>query len=113
VQLSTRVSQAGAWTVVTVEGELDLATAPRLRQELVRVVAEGHTHLVLDLDLLGFIDSIGLGVIIGCLKRVRTRDGELRIVCDTPRIRRVFEICDLDRVLELHRTLDEALGAAA
>jgi anti-sigma B factor antagonist len=65
--------------------------------------------LIIDLGGVGFIDSTGLGVIIGVLKRLRTADGDLRIVADNARVRRVFEITDLTRVFNLYTTVEEAV----
>jgi anti-sigma B factor antagonist len=67
---------------------------------------------VLDLTGVDFIDSFGLGVVIGALKRARLLDGDLRLVVPEPRVRRVFEVCDLDRVFDLHTSVDEAVAAA-
>ena len=58
-----------------------------------------------------FIDSTGLGVVVGALRRLRTHDGELSVVCPEPRLRRVFEMCDLDRVFTLHGSVDEVASA--
>lgn len=95
------------WTVISVFGDLDVVGAPDLRQEIVSAVAAGEVHLVLDLGGVGFVDSFGLGAVIGAIKRVRQRDGELAVVCPEPRVRRVFELCDLDRILTLHQHVDE------
>ncbi len=101
------------WTVLALRGDLDMAGAPRLRQEVARLVAEGRTHLVLDLRSVDFLDSTGLGAVIGALRRVRSHDGELLIACPEPRLRRVFTSCDLDRVFVLHDDVDAAVGAPA
>jgi len=100
------------WTVISAAGDLDVAGAPELRQAVVSAVADGRRRLVLDLSGLDFIDSFGLGVVVGALKRTRQRGGDLRLVCRTPRIRRVFELCDLDRAMAINASLEGALRAA-
>jgi anti-sigma B factor antagonist len=105
--------EGGPWTLVRVGGELDVATAPRLREQLLTAIADGGPHLVLDLGDVDFLDSTGLGVIVGVLKRARTLGGDLRLVCPTPAIRKVFEITALDRTMPLADTVDEALAGVA
>ncbi len=100
----------GSWTVLVVSGELDVATAPRLRQRLVALVEEGARHVAVDLSAVGLLDSTGLGVLIGAVKRLRGHGGDLVVVCDDDRIRRVFELTRLDRAIDLHRTLEEVPG---
>jgi anti-sigma B factor antagonist len=113
VQFVTDSSRDGGWSVVTIAGELDVIGGPELRQQVMTEIREGRHRLVLDLTGVDFIDSFGLGVIVGALKRVRLLDGDLRLVVPEPRIRRVFEVCDLDRVFALHTTLDEAIASGA
>ncbi|MEC9424097.1 MAG: STAS domain-containing protein [Actinomycetota bacterium] len=93
--------------VFVLVGELDRAGAPRLRQAVVAEAAAGERHVVLDLTAVDFIDSTGLGVVVGALRRLRTHDGELSVVCPEPRLRRVFEMCDLDRVFTLYGSVDD------
>ena len=88
--------------VLVLVGELDLAGAPRLRQAVVAEAAAGERHVVLDLTAVDFLDSAGLGAMGGGLRRLRAHGGDLMVVCPEPRIRRVFESCDLDRVFVLH-----------
>lgn len=109
MDLRTDVSSLSGWTVVTVHGELDVASAPTLRERLIDLVNEGSNRLILDLDGLDFLDSTGLGSIISALKRARTNDGDLRLVCTQGRIRRLFEITALDKAFPLHASLDEAI----
>ena len=98
--------------VLTVLGDLDMAGAPGLRQVVVTEVAGGARLVVLDLTAVDFVDSAGLGVVVGALRRLRAHDGDLLVVCPEPRIRRVFEMCDLDRVFTLHGDVDAAAVAA-
>jgi anti-sigma B factor antagonist len=117
VDLSVKVEDLDGpgegWTLARVGGELDVATAPRLREQLLAAIAEGGPRLVVDLGDVDFLDSTGLGVIVGVLKRARTLGGDLRLVCPSPAIRRVFEITALDRTMPLADTVDDALSGVA
>jgi anti-sigma B factor antagonist len=95
--------------VLTVAGELDVATAPGLGDELERVSAEGATDAVVDLLAVSFVDSVALGILVDASKRMKAQGGTLRIVCDDRRIARIIEITGLDRVLRIHTTLRDAL----
>jgi anti-sigma B factor antagonist len=109
MQLRTDVSSLDGWTVVSVYGELDVASAPALRERLIELVSGGSHLLVLDLEGLDFLDSTGLGAIISALKRARTNGGDLRLVCTQSRIRRLFEITALDKAFPLFSSLDAAV----
>lgn len=110
MEVRTEVSDVAGWTVVSVYGELDVATAPSLREQLIGLVGDGSTKLVLDLEGVDFLDSTGLGVIVSALKRSRTQGGDLRLVCTQARIRRLFEITGLDKALPLLPSLDAAVA---
>lgn len=113
VHLEFHRTSRNPWTILSLSGDLDMAGAPWLRQEVVQLVAAGDTNLVIDLTAVDFVDSTGLGAVIGALRRVRSHDGELVLVCPETRLQRVFELCDLDRVFELHASVDAAVGASA
>jgi anti-sigma B factor antagonist len=99
--------------VVSVDGDVDLHSAPELRDRLASLGDTGAKHVVVDLTECEFLDSMGLGVLLGAKKR-RARDHrELHIVVSSPDVRRIFEITMLDRVLDLHATRAEALRTAA
>jgi anti-sigma B factor antagonist len=102
----------GEWVVLEVTGDLDLGTAPGLRQQVVGLLSSGQRRFVLDLTSSGYIDSVGLGMVVAIRKRVRVHDGEVEVVCPDPRLRRVFAIVDLDRVFTLHATVEEAISSA-
>lgn len=104
------VQERDGCAVLSVSGEVDLATAPQLRQQLVDLVGDGHRRVVVDMTGTEFLDSTGLGALVAGLKRLRAHDGEMRVVCTTPRVRKVFEITHVDRVLPLYESVDEACG---
>jgi anti-sigma B factor antagonist len=110
MQLRTDVSEISGWTVVNVYGELDVATSPDLRELLIRLVGDGANRLILDLEGVDFLDSTGLGTIIGALKRSRTHGGDLRLVCTQARISRLFEITGLDKAVPLFPNVDMAVA---
>ena len=101
----------GDRTVVAVTGEIDVYTAPVLREELASLIDSQHTDLVVDLTAVRFMDSTGLGVLVGALKKVRTLGGELQLVIDQDKILKVFRITALTQVFTIHSSLDEALQA--
>ena len=100
------------WTVLAVSGEIDIATAPSLREKLHSLLANQKLRLVIDLDDVGFLDSTALGVLVGALKRARTDDGEVRIACAQPRVLKVFEITRLDSAFDLFDSVEEAVRGA-
>ena len=104
MDLSVSSSEQGAVTIVHVAGEIDVYTAPLLREVLDKQVAAGRTDLVVDLEEVTFMDSTGLGVLVGRLKLVRGQNGTLRIVSAQDRILKVFKITGLDKVFHIYPT---------
>jgi anti-sigma B factor antagonist len=111
VELSVTTSRQGDVTIVSVAGEVDVYTAAQLRAALDEEVAADHVQLIVNLDEVTFLDSTGLGVLVGRLKLVRNQSGWLRLVCSNERILRVFRITGLDKVFGIHASLDDALAA--
>jgi anti-sigma B factor antagonist len=96
--------------IVDVEGEIDVYTAPRLRELLIDLVNNQHYHLIVNMEKVEFLDSTGLGVLVGGLKRVRAHDGSLDLVCTQERILKIFRITGLTKVFGIHDTVDEAIA---
>lgn len=96
--------------VLTPAGELDMSSAPGLRHELDETIEAGATIVVVDMESSLFVDSVTLSVMLGAVRRLQTRGGELRIACADPNIRRIFEITLLDRVFALFPSRAAALG---
>ena len=108
MDVSVTSREQGPWTIIEVAGEIDVYTAHGLREKLSELIDSEHRELVVDLRGVGFMDSTGLGVLVGALKRVRTNEGDLALVCTGPRILKVFEITGLTKVFAIHRSVDEA-----
>lgn len=98
-------------TVVDVTGEVDVYTAPALRERLIALVESGRTDLVVDLTQVRFMDSTGLGLLVGVLKRIRGLGGQLQLVIDAERLLKVFRITSLDQVFTIRASRDEAMAA--
>lgn len=99
--------------VLSVQGDADLHAAPDLRERLASAIDGGAAAIVVDLSETTFVDSMTLGVLLGNMKRLRAREGQLRLVVPRTDIRRIFEITLLDRVFPLDTTRDEALAAVS
>lgn len=112
MDLSVTSREQDGRTIVTVGGEIDVYTAPVLREKLNVLVGEGHHHLIVDMESVDFLDSTGLGVLVGGLKKVRQHEGSLHLVCTGEKILKVFRITGLTKVFPIHDTVDEALAAA-
>ena len=113
MDLSITRADHGDRTVVHLGGEIDVYTAPLVREKLDEQIQAGRTDLVVDLTEVSFLDSTGLGVLVGGLKRARSHDGTLRLVCDQEKILKVFRITGLTKVFPIHATLADALAAPA
>jgi len=96
--------------VVRLSGRLDLVSATEVRQVLSRAVSDGRRWLVVDLGDVSFIDSSGLGALIGGLKAARRAGGDLRIARPTEQARIVLQLTNLERVLKPYSTVEEALA---
>ena len=96
-------------SVVAVEGELDLSSAPNLKWTLVDQLAAGRSQLVLDLTAVTFMDSTALGVLIG-VDRNLSHGERLAIACPQPDVAKIFELTGLYAALEIFQRLDEALA---
>ena len=108
MDLGLEVEDRNGSTVLSVRGEVDVYTAPRLREKLVELVSDGKYQIVVDLEGVDFLDSTGLGVLVGGLKRLRSHDGDLTLVCTQHRILKVFEITGLTKVFAIHDSVDAA-----
>lgn len=110
MDLSLESREVGDRTVLTVAGEIDVYTAPKLRDKITDVVNDGHYAIVVDLEGVEFLDSTGLGVLVGGLKKVRAHSGSLDLVCSQDRLLKIFRITGLSKVFTIHPSLEASLG---
>lgn len=104
------VLSLGNWVLVRIDGELDMATAGRLRQHMQSVTDKEPAGLVLDLNRVAFIDSTGLGVLVGVAKRMRVNESDFRIVCDQAHLLELFGLTRLDEVFAIFADYAHALA---
>jgi len=97
--------------LVSLRGEVDIYTAPRLKERLVGLLDDGVTGVVVDLSEVTFIDSTALGVLIGGVRRLREAEGRMALVVATRPVERVLTLTGLDRVFTIHATRDAAVAA--
>lgn len=102
---------AGDCAVLRVAGEIDIYTAPELRQRVIHLVDNGTLHIIADLRGVDFLDSTGLGALVGSLKRLRTREGSLNVVTSGGRILKLFQITGLTHAFTLHSSVPDAIAA--
>jgi anti-sigma B factor antagonist len=106
------VEDVDGWQVLRLAGEVDVATAPRLRDRLVQLVTDGPPRVVVDLSGLSFIDSMGLGALVSGLKRARAHDGDLRLAGPTDHVAKVLSITRLDQAFVVGESVEAALAGS-
>lgn len=111
MDLSLHTRTEGDFEIIDVAGEIDVYTAPRLREALVDLVAKGRHNLIIDVERVEFLDSTGLGVLVGGLKRVRSHGGSLDVVCTQDRLLKIFRITGLSKVFGIFETVDAAVAS--
>lgn len=92
---------------ISVEGDLDLSTAPRLKWMLLDALHEGRDRIILDLSRTGFMDSTALGVLVVVNRRLAA-DARLAIVCNREAVLRIFELSGMDGAFAIFPTFEEA-----
>ena len=108
MDLTLVTRDADGATIVAVEGEIDVYTAPKLRDKITELVGEGLYHLIIDIEGVEFLDSTGLGVLVGGLKKVRAHNGSLQLICTQERLLKIFRITGLAKVFTIHGSTEAA-----
>ena len=102
------ISAGADCAVLRVGGEIDVYTAPHLREHVIKLAADGVRHITADLRAVDFLDSTGLGALVGSLKRLREQDGSLTLVTAADRVLTILRLTGLNRVFTLHPSVPEA-----
>ena len=108
MHLQIDVTRIGGYTVVSPQGEIDFATGPQLKDALTELLVAGEVNLVVDLLAVDFIESTGLGALIGGRRRAHALKGSLVLVCTEEQMLKIFRITGLDKVFTIHDTVEAA-----
>lgn len=108
MELDIITEQADGICTMSLNGEVDVYTAPRLKETLIQQIESGCARIIVDLEEVGFIDSSGLGVLVGGLRRAKERNGTIRLVCTRDNILKIFRITGLDKVFAIFPSAGEA-----
>ncbi|MFP4498845.1 MAG: STAS domain-containing protein [Vulcanimicrobiota bacterium] len=95
--------------VLEVNGEIDVYTSPKVKETISELIEKENYKLIINLEGVRYIDSTGLGVLIGALKKVREHDGGINLVCNNPQIKKIFNITGLVKIFGIYKDEEEAL----
>ncbi len=95
--------------VISLAGEVDVANASQVRDAALKLVEGGQKNLVVDMAATEFIDSTGLGMLVGLLTRQKEKGGDVLIAGAQPRVKRLFDITGLAQVFRIHEDVPAAL----
>jgi anti-sigma B factor antagonist len=110
IDLELEASPVNGWMVLTVGGEVDLNTAPQLKERIGSLIEQGHHRIVVDLEGVDFMDSTGLSALVSGVTRTGEANGELAVVCTRPQVLRLLSLTGLDHVLKVHDSVSEAVA---
>ncbi|MDT4934180.1 MAG: anti-sigma factor antagonist [Pseudonocardiales bacterium] len=113
MELSVSQQSVGAYPVLAVRGEVDVYSAPALKNGLTELLGANGASVIVDLTDVGFLDSTGLGVLVAARTAAAEAGGRLPIVCDRERILKLFRITGLDGVFEIYPSRDDAVSGLA
>jgi anti-sigma B factor antagonist len=111
VSLQVSVERVGDVSICVVVGEVDMATTPQLRDELIGLVESDVRRLVLEVSGVPFLDSTGLGVLMEVHRRLRDNSGAVALVGARPALVRLLTITNLSRALPVYRSVEDAVAA--
>jgi anti-sigma B factor antagonist len=108
--VGVRASAGSAASIVDVEGEVDVLTAPRFKAALAKIVDAGAENVVVNLQRVRYMDSTGLGVLVSAMKQMRENSGNISLTGLNPYLSKIFEITGLRKVFKVYANEGEALG---
>ena len=111
MDLKINVRGEGKVPVIDLEGEVDAYTAARFREVMIEQIEDGKPNLIINMTKVEYIDSSGLGALVGGLKRASEYQGKLLLVCTEPQVKKVFEITGLEKVFPIFDTEDQAMNS--
>ena len=113
MHLQIDVERRQGYTILSPQGEIDFATGPQLKDAITGLLVAGEVHLVVDLLGVSFLESTGLGALIGGRRRAQALKGSLTLVCTEEQMLKIFRITGLDKVFSIYDSVDEATARPA
>ena len=113
MDLDLQATREGGASVITLRGDVDVYSAPLLRQKIVDLVDEGELNLVIDFAQVESVDSTGVGVLLDGMQRVKERGGGVDLVAGRDRIRQILDLTGLPSDVRVHGSKEEALGQSS
>jgi anti-sigma B factor antagonist len=110
VEISISRTTAGNVPIVAVSGEVDIYSAPALKDKITELIRAGQDTLIVDLGNISFLDSTGLGALVEARAATSEAGGSLPVVCSQERILKLFTITGLDRVFTIHPSVGDAVA---
>ncbi len=111
VDLDINVTREAGVPIIKLEGEVDIYTCPQLKETIIRLIDEGNYHIIIDMQNVPYIDSAGLGVLVGARRRVGEHDGSIAMVNPNPSVHKVLEITRLTKIFDVYPDNEAALAA--
>lgn len=109
MNLHIETKEVNSIPIIKLEGEIDVYTAPRVKSRMIDLVDQGKYDIIIDLQKIDFLDSSGLGVLVGGLKRVKPHEGSIVLVINEERIMKIFKITGLNKVFPIYESEEKAL----
>jgi anti-sigma B factor antagonist len=109
MQMEYETRQEGQVTIIALHGELDVSSAPLLRDLLQQLLDQGKNQFLLDLSGVDFIDSSGLGIFVNAYKRTRSAGGTMKLFNPQEAVRKVFSLTQTDKVFSIYDSMEDAL----
>lgn len=113
MDLRINVRRDAAVPIIDLEGEVDAYTAGRFREVMLEQIEDGKPDLIISMAKVEYIDSSGLGALVGGLKRASEHNGRIVLVCSGPQVRKVFEITGLEKVFPIFESEEDAVNSFA
>ena len=111
LEIEVNARPAGKAQLVEVRGEIDLYTAPRVKDCIHGLIDRGHVHLIVDLDRVRYMDSTGLGILMSALKRVEEKAGRIVLICNNARVLKIFKLTGFIQSFSIFGSEAEAVAA--
>ncbi len=95
-------------SLLSIQGEIDVYTSPKVKEAINALIDQNKYSIIVNLEEVRYIDSTGLGVLIGALKKLREHNGNINLVCSNPQIKKIFQITGLVKIFGIYKSEEEA-----